>query len=78
MSLTDFCDGDSRCPGWTICEMVGNGRNAREVGNAGVCLGVTFCGCEAPCEERDRGEDMTGRDLANVTVDICVQEIRNG
>jgi len=54
--------------GWTILEIVGNGRKGREVGNADFCLDVTFGGCETPWEECDSGDDTTGRDMANVTV----------
>jgi hypothetical protein len=60
MSFTDSGDG------LTIWEMVGNGRSARDRGNAGVCLEVTFGVGGVPCEGYDKGEDTAGRDIATV------------
>jgi len=52
--------------------MVGNGRNAREVGNEGVCLDADLWAGGTPCAESDRGEGTAGRDNnARVIVTVC-------
>ena len=66
-----------RCPDFeccTRCEMVGNGRNAREVGNEGVCLDDDLWAGGTPCAESDRGEDTAGRDNARVMVTDCQEK----
>ena len=63
MSLTAFLPGAG---GWARWEMVGNGRNAREQGNAGRFAGRKLAFGMLAEEDAARGEDTDGRVMMDV------------
>ena len=58
MSLTAFLPGAG---GWARCEMVANGRNAREQGNAGRFAGKKLGFGMLAEDDAARGEETAGR-----------------
>jgi len=73
MSFTGgLADGDDCLEafvGCTRCEMVGNGRRARDEGNDGLRLGTMRWVAEPfDCECPARGEETAGRDIVRVAI----------
>ncbi|KAF8971537.1 hypothetical protein BDZ97DRAFT_1249643 [Flammula alnicola] len=68
MSLTVFdFDDDFAEPGCRTCEMVGNGRKAREEGNEGLRFAtMRFAAGIFDCDECASGDETAGRETATV------------